>query len=139
MNDMWTFLGKKKYTQKHTQNREKKKEPTFIKKKEFIKIPNKWPMYFSCGKKISLYFFFRFAKKNTIIGFEWMNDQRSFPLKKNDNFDPNPVYFFETCDFSFGQSFERDQFFSALKPFLAVKAKIINKRSAWILVWLVPP
>ena len=35
----------------------------------------------------------------------------------------NPAYLFVACDFSFGLSFERDQFFSALKPLLSVKAR----------------
>ena len=43
---------------------------------------------------------------------------------------PNPAYLFVACDFSFGLSFERDQFFSALKPLLSVKARLLNKQFA---------
>ena len=42
----------------------------------------------------------------------------------------NPAYLFVACDFSFGLSFERDQFFSALKPLLSVKARLLNKQFA---------
>ena len=52
-------------------------------------ILNEWPMDFSAERKNTVCFFFsrHFCdlgkKKNTVFGFEWMNDQRTYPGKKN--------------------------------------------------------
>ena len=82
MNDMWTFPRKKKNTKKHTKY-EKKKQPTFVKKKEdFIKILMNGRWTFPRKEKNTSCFFFGFRKKNTIFGFEWMNGQRTYPRKK---------------------------------------------------------
>ena len=74
---------------KHTKNRktaEKKKyNQLLLKKRGLHKNPNEWPINFSWEiKKNKSVFFFPAPrkKKNTIFGFEWMNDQRPCPRKK---------------------------------------------------------
>ena len=41
----------------------------------------KWPMNFSSGTEKKYAFFFP-LRGNTIFGYEWINDQRTFPCKK---------------------------------------------------------
>ena len=86
MNDMWTFPWKEKNTQKTDKTAEKKKyNQLLLKKRGLHKNPNEWPINFSweIKKNKSVFFFSRSAeKKNTIFGFEWMNDQRPCPRKK---------------------------------------------------------
>ena len=80
------FRGKKKKQKTHTKMREKKKHnQVLLKKLERHQNLIEWPMNFSWEiKKNKLYFFFPASreKKNTIFGFEWMNDQRPCPRKK---------------------------------------------------------
>ena len=89
-NGLLTFPGKKKNTKKHTKIPEKKTQPSFIKKNRNpskIRMNDRWTFMGKKENKLVFFFFpgfFRFAeKKYTIFGFEWMNDQRPCPRKKN--------------------------------------------------------
>ena len=79
------FRGKEK-KQKNTQKSWKKKhKQLLLKKSELDQNLIEWPMNLSAEKKKkqNLFFFFPASrkKKYTIFGFEWMNDQRTYPRK----------------------------------------------------------
>ena len=87
MNDMWTFPGKKKKTEKTPKNAEKKKHNLLFNK--IIETPPdfEWmanELFLGKKKKQVVFFFSRFAekKKNEFQDFEWMNGPWTFPRKK---------------------------------------------------------
>ena len=62
--------------------KKKKHKQLLLKKSELDQNLIEWPMNLSADKKNTTCFFFPLrGKKNTIFGFEWMNDQRTYPRK----------------------------------------------------------
>ena len=85
MNEWHVNFSAEKKKQKNAQKWGKKKHNKFLLKKIGGSSKSEWMAdeLFRGKKKHILFFFWRhWKKKNTILGFEWMNDQRSYPGKK---------------------------------------------------------
>ena len=59
------------------------------------KIMNEWLVIFSQKKTVCFFPLSRKKTKTKILDFEWMNDQRSFPRKKNGTFAQGDKYFWD--------------------------------------------